>query len=99
MDALAGDPGCVIATYREIADHFGLSNPEKGRQKGKRAGWPTEPQNHPADPVRVRVPREVWEGASSSRERAARIRALLAAGRSPCTNEEGEGEPERGRLL
>ncbi len=30
--------GAVVATYREIADHFGLANPEKGRQKAKRAG-------------------------------------------------------------
>ncbi len=69
---LAG--GAVVATYREIADHFGLVNPEKGRQKAKRAGWPAEPQNHPADPVRVRVPQDAWEGASLSRERAARAR-------------------------
>ena len=64
----------VVATYREIADHFGLVSPEKGRQKAKRAGWPAEPQNHPADPVRVRVPQDAWEGASLSRERAARAR-------------------------
>jgi len=52
----AGGNDVVISTYREIAEHFGLANPEKGRQKAKRAGWPNEPQNHPADPVRVRVP-------------------------------------------
>jgi hypothetical protein len=59
----------VVATYREIAAHFGLRGPDQGRTKAKRAGWVAEPQNHPADPVRVRVPRTAWEGASQARER------------------------------
>jgi len=82
---LAG--GAVVATYREIAGHFGLANAEKGRQKAKRSGWPAEPQNHPADPVRVRVPQEAWEGAPLSRERAARARMRGA----PLGVSEGEG--------
>jgi hypothetical protein len=82
---LAG--GAVVATYREIAEHFGLSNAEKGRQKAKRSAWPAEPQNHPADPVRVRVPQEAWEGAPLSRERAARARMRGA----PLGVSEGEG--------
>src|SRR4051794_28689162 len=85
-------PGAVVATYREIADHFGLSSPEKGRQKAKRSEWPIEPQNHPADPVRVRVPQAAWEGAPRSRIRAARFRSQGSARRAPLTSE-GE-EPQ-----
>ena len=50
----------VVATYREIAAHFGLKGPVQARVKAKRAGWKAEPQNHPADPLRIRVPREAW---------------------------------------
>ncbi|HZI77482.1 MAG TPA: hypothetical protein VFD73_26255 [Gemmatimonadales bacterium] len=94
--------GSVVATYREIADHFGLSNPEKGRQKATRAGWQAEPRNHPADPVRVRVPQEVWDEASRSRERAARFRArgqargasLMREGERPQVAHEPSSRPE-----
>ena len=52
----------VLATYRQIAEHFQLlSGPDAGRKKATRAGWPVEPQNHPLDPVHVRVPRDVWD--------------------------------------
>jgi hypothetical protein len=50
----------VTATYREIAMRFGLGSPNAARTKVKRAGWAVEPARHPADPVRVRVPREAW---------------------------------------
>jgi hypothetical protein len=63
-----GSPDVVIATYREIAEHFGLrSGPDAGRVKAKRARWDTEPGNHPFDTVRVRVPRAVWEAAKGDR--------------------------------
>lgn len=58
----------VVATYRQIAEHFGLdSGPDAGRLKARRGGWPTEAGNHPRDPVRVRVPRKVWEEANPTR--------------------------------
>jgi hypothetical protein len=82
-----------IATYREIAEHFGLNGPEKGRQKAKRAGWPAEPQNHPADPVRVRVPQDEWDEAPRSRQRSARFRAL-AEERGGAFIEEGKTPPQ-----
>jgi DNA repair exonuclease SbcCD nuclease subunit len=60
-----GSGEVVIATYREIAQHFGLtSGPDAGRLKARRAGWPTRPGNHPRDPVRVQVPREAWDTAN-----------------------------------
>src|SRR5690349_4096950 len=65
----------IVATYREIADHFGLKGPDQGRTKAKRAAWPAEPQNHPADPLRIRVPREAWEGAAQARERGLSLRS------------------------
>jgi hypothetical protein len=35
----------VVATYREIAERFGLaSGPKAGRLKAVRAGWPIEPE-------------------------------------------------------
>src|SRR5215218_8913128 len=68
---MTGDePGSdsVIATYRQIAGHFGLeSGPDAGRLKAKRARWPVEPRNHPLDPVRVRVPRTAWDDANPAR--------------------------------
>src|SRR3954447_17665266 len=69
MDAGERVPSHIVATYRQIAEHFGLKGPDQGRTKAKRANWPTELQNHPADPVRVRVPAAVWEGALDGRER------------------------------
>jgi pyruvate/2-oxoglutarate dehydrogenase complex dihydrolipoamide acyltransferase (E2) component len=60
-----GSGDVVIATYREIAQHFGLtSGPDAGRLKARRAGWFTEPGNHPRDPARVQVPREAWDAAN-----------------------------------
>jgi DNA repair exonuclease SbcCD ATPase subunit len=56
----AGGTDYIIATYREIAAHFGLKGPVQARVKAKRAGWPAEPQNHPADALRIRVPRDAW---------------------------------------
>jgi hypothetical protein len=53
----------VLATYREIALRFSLGGPHAARTKAKRAGWSAEPPNHPADPLRIRVPREVWDQA------------------------------------
>ena len=56
MDASGWGSDVVVATYREIADHYGLKGPDQGRVKAKRAGWPAEPQNHPADPIRAGRP-------------------------------------------
>jgi hypothetical protein len=58
--------GFVLATYREIAAHFHLSGPNAARTKAKRAGWKAEPTNHPADPLRIRVPRDAWSQAAES---------------------------------
>jgi hypothetical protein len=63
MDAAEAEH--VVATYREIAAHFGLKGPVQARVKAKRAGWKAEPQNHPADPLRIRVPRDAWNGGVS----------------------------------
>jgi hypothetical protein len=56
----------VLATYRQIADRFRLSSSNVARTKVKRAGWTWEPPNHPADPLRIRVPKEAWEQAAES---------------------------------
>jgi hypothetical protein len=56
--------GFVLATYREIAAHFHLSGPNAARTKAKRASWKAEPTNHPADPLRIRVPRDAWSQAA-----------------------------------
>lgn len=53
----------MLATYREIAEHFGLGTPHSGRTRAKREGWPAEPSNDPRAPLRIRVPREAWEAA------------------------------------
>jgi hypothetical protein len=58
--------GFVLATYREIAGHFHLSGPNAARTKAKRANWKAEPTNHPADPLRIRVPRDAWSQAAES---------------------------------
>jgi hypothetical protein len=63
MDA-TGETGHIVATYREIAAHFGLKGVVQARVKAKRAGWPAEPQNHPADPLHIRVPRDIWNAGS-----------------------------------
>jgi hypothetical protein len=63
-----GSDDTIVATYREIATHFQLaSGPDAGRLKARRAGWRTEPGNHPKDPVRVHVPRAAWDAASPVR--------------------------------
>ena len=59
--------GIIIATYREIAEHFRLGGPNAARTKAKRAGWVAEPSNHPADPLRVRVPRDAWSHQAETR--------------------------------
>jgi hypothetical protein len=56
----------ILATYREIALHFGLGGPNAARTKVKRAGWHAEPTNHPADPLRIRVPRDAWYQAGEA---------------------------------
>jgi hypothetical protein len=61
----------VIASYREIAERFGLGDSRTARNKAKRAGWVHEPVNHPADPRRVRVPRARWDEALTPRGRRA----------------------------
>jgi hypothetical protein len=72
MDA-RDETGHVIATYREIAVHFRLKGPVQARVKAKRAGWPSEAQNHPGDPLRIRVPQGAWnQGSHRSVESATR---------------------------
>src|SRR3954471_12661683 len=61
----------IIATYREIPERFGLGDSRTARNKAKRAGWVHEPVNHPADPRRVRVPRDSWNEAVNPRVRQA----------------------------
>jgi hypothetical protein len=56
----------ILATYREIAVRFGLGGPNAARTKVKRAGWRAEPSNHPADPLRVRVPQDAWYQAGET---------------------------------
>ena len=51
----------VLATYREIAEHFELGSTRAARTKVKRAGWAHEPANHPYDALRIRVPRSAWD--------------------------------------
>jgi len=65
----------VLATYREIALRFGLGGPNAARTKVKRAAWGSEPSNHPADPLRIRVPRETWDQAGETLHREPRERA------------------------
>ncbi len=81
----------VVATYREIAARFGLRGADQGRTKAKRAGWSAEPRNHPADPVRVRVPRAAWEGASQAGERGLSLQSERAAIRRPPA-QRGDGQ-------
>src|SRR5690242_14151925 len=57
----------VIATYREIADRFGLGSPDAARVRSKRSGWEREPSNHPLDPARIRVPLTAWERVAPPR--------------------------------
>jgi hypothetical protein len=79
MDRAEGGTGFVIATYREIAEHFGYGgkHPDNvARMKAKRTGWRPEPQNHPLETVRVRVPREAWDRAGAARDRAPPARRL-----------------------
>jgi hypothetical protein len=64
MEPETGD--FILASYREIALRFGLGGPNAARTKARRAGWVSEPPNHPADPLRIRVPREVWDQARES---------------------------------
>src|SRR5689334_18396612 len=62
--AEAGD--FILATYREIAERFRLGSPKAARTKVKRAGWAHDPPNHPADPLRIRVPRDLWYQAGEA---------------------------------
>jgi hypothetical protein len=81
--------GVRIATYREIADHFGLGSPDAARVRAKRSGWEREPANHPLDPARVRVPLTVWERSSVDQTRSASPDCPLSDLRS------GRGSPNR----
>ena len=93
MDAGERVPSHIVATYRQIAEHFGLKGPDQGRTKAKRANWPTEPQNHPADPVRVRVPAAVWEGALEARERGLSVRRERPSREGPFAASGGGAHP------
>jgi Sec-independent protein translocase protein TatA len=86
MDAgEAGGAEHVIATYREIAAHFGLKGTVQARVKAKRAGWDAEPQNHPADPLRIRVPRDAWNRGVHGRVSRLPRPTLLPRNPSPPT--------------
>jgi hypothetical protein len=61
--------GHVLATYREIAERFRLGGPNAARTKVKRAGWTWDPPNHPADPLRIRVPKAAWDQAAEIPDR------------------------------
>ena len=70
--------GEQIATYREIAAHWGLAGVDVARVKAKRAGWRSLPRNHPADPVRVAIPRATWDTATPALDRGARSSSSAA---------------------
>ena len=61
--------GFVLATYREIAEHFKLSGPDAGRTKAKQRHWEIEPGNHPLETKRVRIPRSEWDHAGHKTRR------------------------------
>src|ERR1700709_1480773 len=64
----------ILATYLEIALRFRLGGPNAARTKVKRAGWISEPPNHPADPLRIKVPRDAWYQAVGTPARNIRER-------------------------
>jgi hypothetical protein len=78
----------ILATYREIALRFGLGGPNAARTKVKRAGWVSEPANHPADALRIRVPRDGWGQAGETPPRAPKGRAFLKSRDSPSQEED-----------
>jgi hypothetical protein len=59
----------VTATYREIADRFGIGI-EGARIKAKRRAakglWRIIPGNHPQDIIRVEIPEEEWNSLQRS---------------------------------
>jgi hypothetical protein len=59
----------VTATYREIADRFGIGI-EGARIKTKRRAakglWRIIPGNHPQDIIRVEIPEEEWNSPQRS---------------------------------
>src|SRR5207245_3138647 len=59
-------PDHVLATYREIAERFGLGTVRAARTKVKRARWTHDPPNHPSDPLHIRVPRGPWQQAGTT---------------------------------
>ena len=65
-------PDTVLATYREIAARFALGSSTAARVKAKRqiarGRWSAEPANHPADPIRIKIPREDWEQSADLAE-------------------------------
>ena len=73
-----------IATYREIAAHWGLAGVDVARVKAKRARWRQLPRNHPADPVRVAIPRAAWD-----------IAVMSGGGASAFHREEGAIPPSK----
>lgn len=63
------EPQFVTATYREIADRFGIGI-EGARIKTKRRAakglWRIIPGNHPQDIIRVEIPEEEWNSPQRS---------------------------------
>lgn len=70
------DGAFVLATYREIAARFRLGGPGAARTKARRAKWAVTPRpDHPADPLRIQVPREAWDRAAEICHRASRSKS------------------------
>jgi hypothetical protein len=87
------DGAFVLATYREIAARFRLGGPGAARTKARRAKWAVMPRrDHPADPLRIQVPREAWDRAAEICHRAIRSKSgheAISRGRtSPSHNKE-----------
>jgi hypothetical protein len=82
----ADTPDTVLATYREIAARFALGSNTAARVKAKRqiarGRWSAAPANHPADPIRIKIPREDWEQGADLAEMTPRA-ARRAASDTP----------------
>jgi hypothetical protein len=81
-------------TYRELAEHFGISADAarmKAKRKAKAGRWAIIPGNHPSDTVRVELP------AVDLDERVGGERKPVRGERSPRTPEpeRTNGNPER----
>jgi hypothetical protein len=80
----------VLATYREIAQRFGLGGTNAARTKAKRARWEADIPNHPADALRIRVPRDAWEHVGETLPRTLRKRGHSKARDAPSQVDESQ---------